>query len=84
MRPTSGPEVHVSIRRLSIDAACANADALGAQDLGTAVQARISERLGAEADGRRQATGGSPTISQTIADAVAAHVRPILGQAGRT
>jgi hypothetical protein len=80
---TRTPELHVRIRRLSLDAACARTEAIDAHDLSDAVRAALLDRLGAEGDARQHGPRELSQISQPIADAVASRVRQILGREGR-
>ena len=81
---SGAPQIHLRIRRLSIDDAVAGAATIDPADFQSSLQSAIAERLEAGADDSRQAAPErSTSISDTVANAVAAHVRPFLGHKER-
>jgi len=76
MTPPSGHDLRVTIRRLSIDTASADASAIRAADFAAAVQSALVERLGSEGDNRQPR---DQSLSRTVAGAVASRIRPLMG-----
>jgi hypothetical protein len=76
MTPLRGHDVRVTIRRLSIDTASADASAIQAADFAAAVQSALVERLGSERDDTQPR---EQSLSRTVAGAVASRIRPLMG-----
>ncbi|HEY5616331.1 MAG TPA: hypothetical protein VIK60_00210 [Vicinamibacterales bacterium] len=83
MSRQSAHEVHVRIRRLSLDPACHGAHGVHASDFGVLLQNAIAERSfpnSAVPPAREQRA----PIAQIVANAVADRVRSVVGHIERT
>jgi hypothetical protein len=75
-RSAAPAEVHLHIRRLSIDANVDGAAAAGSAGFHTALQDALAERLGAERVAVAAAPAPANAMTRSIADAVGTRVRP--------
>lgn len=71
-------DVHVTIRRLSIDEACAGAHGIRTADFPARLESALTERLGEQA-GEGRIRRPDESVTEEIAAAVASHVPPLMG-----
>jgi hypothetical protein len=71
-------DVHVTVRRLSMDAACAGTHDIGTADFPARLESALTERLGEQA-GEGRIRRPDESVTEKIATAVASHVQPLMG-----